>query len=104
MEYKLRYAHFYWQGLDGAVFYIINELDSPTAAKRMVEKAEKTIQRIRENPLFYPLYHDENIAKKGYRYAVIGNYLLFYKIHENEKLIIIEAFVHGSRDVPNIIK
>jgi len=103
MEYELRYAPFYWQGLDGAVYYITNEFDSPRAAQRMAEKADNAIRLIRENPLIYPLYHDENIAEKGYRYAIIGNYLLFYKVYENEKLIIIEAFIHGSQDLSKII-
>ena len=103
MEYKLKYAPLYWQGLDGAIYYIANELDNPSAAQRMAEKADKTIRLIEENPLLYPLYHDKAISEKGYRYAIIGNYLLFYKVHENEKVIAIEAFVHGSQDLPNVI-
>ncbi|MBO6229903.1 MAG: hypothetical protein IJ784_13790 [Ruminiclostridium sp.] len=47
----------------------------------------------------YPLYHDEDIAARGYRYAVVGNFLIFYKVNEAEKSVLIARFLYGEQNI-----
>lgn len=47
----------------------------------------------------YPLYHDEKIAARGYHYAVVGNFLIFYKINEAEKSVFIARFLYGGQKI-----
>jgi hypothetical protein len=59
---------------------------------------------IKENPHIFPLYHNEAIAGKGYRYTVIGNYLLFYRINEEKKTTTIESFIYGKVDISEALQ
>ena len=75
----------------------------PSAAKRLFNKTKEVISHIEDNPLLYPLYHDEPLAKRGYRYAVVANYLLFYYIDEAEQTVNVARFLYGGQNVVNII-
>ena len=75
--------------LDSALTYIEMELFNTGAVANLLDRSEETVARIADNPLMYPLYHDEDIASRGYHYAVVGNFLIFYKINEAEKSVLL---------------
>ncbi len=85
--------------LDSALAYIETELANAAAAANLLDRAEKAVSRIAENPLMYPLYHDDEIAARGYRCAVVGNFLIFFKINEAEKSVFIARFLYGRRNI-----
>lgn len=103
MEYKLKVTESFESDLDSALEYIAQKLFSPSAADRLMKRTEEKIKMICDDPFMYPLYHDEAIAEKGYRYAVLSNYILFYKIEENEKIITLARFLYGGQNILNAI-
>jgi len=65
----------------------------------MIAKVYKIHELIKDNPFMFPLHHRELLASKGFRFAVVGNYLILYRIIEEEKVITIDGFVHGSQNI-----
>jgi len=56
-----------------------------------------------EKQSVYERCHDASLEKKGYRKATIKNYVLFYKIDEAAKAVIIHRFFYGAQDYVKLI-
>lgn len=99
MTYKLDISQNFEDDLDAILDYISHKLHSPVAAKNLLRSTEEKLKLILENPQLYPLYHDEYLAKRGYRYAIVSNYLVFYVIDENKHIIHIVRFLYGGQNI-----
>jgi len=99
--YKLKYSYFYRDELRSAIQYIRQDLKNPSAAQRLKDEAKKTYKKIKENPFLYPAVPDEYLASKGFRFVMVKNYMLFYKV--KEKQINIDHFLYGHRDWMNLL-
>lgn len=93
--YKTVISDAFEADLDSALTYIETELFNAGAAANLLDRSEETVARIAENPL----YHDEDIAARGYHYAIVGNYLIFYKINETAKSVFIARFLYGGQNI-----
>lgn len=103
MSYTIDITKKFEDDISAVTDYFLHNLYNSAAAERLISKTEKTILQIGDNPLLFPLYHDEKIAEKGYRYTVISNYLLFYSVDESKKIIHILRFIYGGRNVSDIL-
>ena len=99
--YKLQLSKYYLEELKSAVYYIRHDLQNPIAANNLKEEVKKTYKKIKENPFLYPAVPDEYLASIGFRFAMVKNYLLFFKV--KEKQINIDRFLYGHRDWMNIL-
>jgi len=79
------------------VKYTADVLKASTAANNLLDEIEKT-------PNIYPLVPDEYLAQKGLRFTMIKNYIMFYTIDEDEKIVTVIRFLYGRRDWKNILK
>jgi addiction module RelE/StbE family toxin len=101
--YKLTFAISALDELESAIFYISNELQSPIAVENLFDELRKKFDIICTMPYSSPLIQDDYSSKKEFRAISVKNYLLFYKIHEDKKLIEIIRFLHGSSDWKEIL-
>jgi len=99
--YTLKYSYFFRDELKGAINYIRHDLKNPTAAEKLKNKVKETYKKLKENPFMYPAVPDKYLASKGFRFAMVKNYMLFYKV--KEKQINIDRFLYGHRDWMNIL-
>ena len=60
------------------------------------------MNRISENPFMYPLSRDESLRARGYRAAIIGNYLLLYFVNEDNVVVYITRIVYGRRNLADL--
>ena len=67
-----------------------------TAAEKMIQRIESRLSMLQRNPRLGSRVRDENLALKGYRYLVIGPYLVFYRIEG--RTIWVDRILHGARD------
>jgi plasmid stabilization system protein ParE len=67
----------------------------PSTPKKFVGKLKECIKNIKETPHMYPVYEFDS----DYRKIVLGNYLVFYTIHEDKKLIEIHHILPGTWDL-----
>lgn len=103
MAYRLDFSKAFKSELSDVVGYIISDFSNPPAAQKLAKKVREALERIEENPYLYPLYHNDAIAAKGYRYIVIGSYLLFYTVDEDKKIVNVARFIYGKREVEKLL-
>jgi len=83
--------------------YIAEELNAPATARNMVVNIRKTIATLSFSPQGLPKVRDDRLAAKGYRWIGIKNYVAFYTIDEQERVVNVERVLYGRRDWQNIL-
>jgi len=96
--YSLNVTELAEQDLDGIVNYMTGELANPIAARAFLEKIEDCYALLKTRPKIYVACDDPYLRNKGYRKALIGNYLLIFRIEEQTNLIHILRFFYGAQD------
>jgi plasmid stabilization system protein ParE len=99
--YRLLVTELAEQDLDGIVNYMVVELANPIAARAFLEKIEDCYALLKTRPKIYGVCDDTYLRNKGYRKALIGNYLLIFRIEEQTKRIHILRFFYGAQDYLN---
>ncbi len=77
-----------------AIAYIA--LDNPSAAGSLAKMIEKKLANLHSHPFMGKIPDEEHLARMGYRYLVVGNYLVFYTIER--RTVWIHRIIHGARD------
>jgi mRNA-degrading endonuclease RelE of RelBE toxin-antitoxin system len=54
-------------------------------------------------PYSRALLKNKRLRKLGYRALLVKDYILFYYIDEDNKTVVLERFIHGSRDWESLI-
>ena len=86
-----------------ALNYIRNVLEAPMAAKNHFEELRDTYEKLKENPYARPLVQDNYLATKGIRFINVKNYILIYKINEENKTVFLYRFLYCRRDWINLL-
>ena len=103
MVYKLLITPSALDELSEIVDYISNNLDNPFFSSFFLDKVGECYDRLKDNPKIYQLCDYQNFKEKGYRKAVIKNYVLIYRIDEETNTVYILHFVYGRQDYYSII-
>ena len=88
--------------LDKILAYISEDLAAPQAAVSFVDEVYACYDRLEENPYVYEACRDPRLNRKGYRRAVIKNYVMLYKIYDHE-LVIVHHFFYGGQDYARLV-
>lgn len=86
------------QDLDSIVEYIAVRLSNASAASAFLDSVEKCFAMLRKTPLAYVECTDKALQAKGYRKAVINNYVLIYRADENTRTVYVLRFFYGGQD------
>lgn len=79
----------------------MSELQNPFAAKRIVSSILDDVDQLRDfAEIGPPLFSIVNI-QSSYRFLATGNYIAFYRVHENE--IYVDRILYGRRDYLRIL-
>ncbi len=68
-----------------------------------MDKIEEAINRLQEFPNSGSIPRYSILRKQGYRVVIVGNHLIFYKVDDQEKEVVIYAIVDGRREYKNLI-
>ncbi|MFA5658331.1 MAG: type II toxin-antitoxin system RelE/ParE family toxin [Oscillospiraceae bacterium] len=98
---KLRLNPLALQDLKEIKSYISIDLDNSIAAKRLIEKIIKRYEHLAEQPFIGALLSNIIDFNTDYRYLVVENYIIFYKVDEN--FVSIYRILYGSRDYMKIL-
>ena len=71
----------------------------PGTASRFISELERVLTNIAENPKLYQVYTNNT----QYHRAVIGDYLLFYRIFEESNSVRVYRVLHGKRDIKALL-
>lgn len=85
------------------IYYIADDSASIDTALKYLDKIEESINRLKEfsNSGTIPRY--SILKKQGYRVVIVEKHLIFYKVNEEKKTVIIYAIVDGRREYQNLI-
>lgn len=85
--------------------YIGVELNNPIAADRIVQLIAKNIDYfLIDMPYMFPEATIRKPLKYRYRKMTVKNYLVFYRIDEDEKTVYIHRVIYGKRKLEDILE
>ncbi len=85
------------------IFYIADDSGDINIALEYLVKIETAINRLQDFPESGSVPRYSILKKQGYRVLIVERHLIFYKINETDKLVIIYAIVDGRREYRNLI-
>ena len=71
-----------------------------STAKNFFALLKERINSLKSNPFVAQSY----LERPSYRRLIVGDYLVFYKVAEDKKLVEIHRILHGSRDIKRYIQ
>lgn len=99
MNYRIIYTQESEQDLVNIYRYIALNLSVPETAKRQTDRILEAIEGLDKMPLRHKLYQNEPWHSRGLRVLPVDNYLVFYVVVEEEKLVAIVRVMHGGRNI-----
>ncbi len=75
--------------------------DKPSAAEKMADQFEKSLKQLEDFPQSGRKAKQKELAKLGYRYLIVGNYLIFYIIRPD--YILVHRILSGARDYVKLL-
>ncbi len=103
MKYKILRTDKAEEQLRDIIFYIADDSSNVDIALGYLDKIETAINRLQEFPESGSIPRYSTLKKQGYRVVIIERHLVFYKINEEDKIVVIYAIVDGRREYRNLI-
>jgi addiction module RelE/StbE family toxin len=100
-KYNIEYSKESKQDLIGIKQYIKYNLQEPETAQKLISKIRNEINNVKNNPEIYAIIDDELIKKLEIRKMIVDNYIIFYRIKNNN--IEIVRVMYGRRNWINLL-
>lgn len=97
--YRILYTPLAREDMLEILIYVSEDLYAPQSAARLLNKIEKDISRLGENPYSAPVARDEYLASQEFRYLVSGKYIVLYKVDDVSHNVIVYRIVYGARNL-----
>lgn len=83
--------------------YIADDSGIVDIALNYLSKIEEAVMKLEDYPYrgSYPRY--SILKRQGYRVLIIERHLIFYKVNESEKTVVIHAIIDGRQEYMNLI-
>lgn len=98
-KYEIRLLSIAEEDFTEIISYIA--ADNPLAAEKIANKIEKNLDLLAKNPNLGRIPRDEEIRNLQFRYLIVQNYIIFYKIED--KTILVHRILHGAMDYKSIL-
>ena len=102
--YKIEYLPIAQQDMIDIVRYISIELKNPDAAECLAEKFVEAAESILDFPYALAVYQPMTSLKHEYRKILVQNFLMFYWIEEEKKLVTIARVMYAKRDFLRLLE
>ena len=87
-KYNIEYSKEAKQDLIGIKQYIKYNLQEPEIAKKLISKIRTEINKLKDKPEIYTIIDDDIIKKLEIRKLIVDNYIIFYRIKDNNIQIV----------------
>ena len=77
--------------------YISREIQNPDASERLAVKLADTAESVLTFPYATPAYQPIRPLKHEYRNILVQNYLMFYWVDEEKKLVTVARLIYVKR-------
>lgn len=102
--YKLEYLPVAQRDMVEIVRYISGELQNPTAAARLAMELVNSAESVLTFPYALPAYQPIRSLKREYRKILVQNFLMFYWVDEEKKLVTVARVVYAKRDISRLLE
>lgn len=85
------------------IYYIADDSGSIDIALSYLHKIEGAITCLQDFPNSGSIPRYSILKKQGYRVLILEKHLVFYKVNDEDKTVIIYAIVDGRREYQNLI-
>ena len=75
----------------------------PTAAADFIDAFEAQLEALEAFPEGRALVADYELARKGYRWCPVGNFMLFYTVDADTGMVYVERLLYGARDWKSLL-
>ncbi len=97
MKYRIEYLSTFHADVLAVTAFLA---EHPKKAARIFEKTDRIFAGLGEMPEMYPIYQDV----PAFRFIVIEDYLLFYKVKKQNGIIEIHRLINGHMDIPAYVR
>lgn len=104
MDYKVKLTDHAVAQLQEAVIYISKVLQASTVAKHWAARIKKELASLSTMPARYPLTEEEPWHTEGVHKMSVENFLIYYWIDEEKKIVWITAIVYARRDQLRVLR
>ena len=102
--YELAYLPIARQDMVEIVRYISWELQNPSAAERLATELIEAGEGLSRFPYANPVYLPVRPLKHEYRKLPVRNYLMFYRVDEEKKLVTIMRVIYAKRNYGGMLE
>ena len=85
------------------IFYIAEDSGSVDVALGYLDKLEKAIMNLSDFPYVGVKPRYSILRKQGYLVLIVEKHMVFYKVDEEKKLVLIYAVVDSRREYQNLV-
>jgi len=104
MDYKVKLTDHAVAQLQEAVIYISKVLQASTVAKHWAARGKEELASLSTMPARYPLTEEEPWHTEGVHKMSVENFLVYYWIDEEKKIVWITAIVYARRDQLRVLR
>lgn len=102
--YKLAYLPVAQNDMIEIVRYISKDLKNPVAAERLAVELIGAAESVLAFPYATPVYQPIRPLKREYRKILVQNYLMFYWVDEEKKLVTVARVMYARRNIDKLLK
>ena len=83
------------------VRFLVEEAGNPSAAKRFLDDMDRESRLIAQFPTIHNLSRVLEVADRGYRTALFGNYIMLYRFEDD--VVYIAHIFHQRQDYARLV-
>lgn len=101
--YELEFLPAARQDMSDIAGYISKTLGNPVAALNTIERMVREAELLQEQPYSCPVYYPPRMLRFEYRKLLVGNYLMFYRVNEAQRIVTIVRVIYAKRDFSSML-
>ena len=82
--------------LKSIVLYIKNNLNEPAIANKYAKIIREEIKTLEYSPQKFAVIDDRSVKDLNFRKLIIKNYIAFYRVNEENKVVNVERILYGA--------
>ncbi len=102
--YEIEFLTTAKEDLDDIIYYISHDLKNITASIKLRDLFMEAFDYILQFPYGCSIYTTLGFLKNEYRSYKVKNFLIFYTINEDEKIVIIVRVLYQKMDILHILE
>lgn len=101
--YNLEFLPIARQDMSEIAKYINRVLCNPIAAMNTIRRMVAAAEDLQAQPYACPVYYPPRELPFEYRKLIVGNYIMFYRVDERQRLITVVRVIYAKRDYGSLL-